>query len=120
MFSTVFCASNTLQFKANSRCKLLFQGVLNQEEVVQDQPESIEEQKEISAKMKDLESKALIPQTVSVTRTESPVKKRNEMFARIGAAVFYGASSFMIMVVNKQVLTMNKFPSFQVRPFLHF
>jgi len=64
--------------------------------------------------MKDLESKALIPQTVSVTRTESPVKKRNEMFARIGAAVFYGASSFMIMVVNKQVLTMNKFPSFQI------
>jgi solute carrier family 35 protein len=33
---------------------------------------------------------------------------------RILTAVFYGAASFLIMVVNKQVLTVYKFPSFQV------
>lgn len=56
----------------------------------------------------------LIPQSGSVTRTESPSKKRSELCAKIGAAVFYGVASFMIMVVNKHVLTVHKFPSFQV------
>lgn len=36
------------------------------------------------------------------------------MFLRIGSAVFYGLSSFMITVVNKTVLTSFDFPSFQV------
>jgi len=65
----------------------------------------------------NLESKiALIqPQSVSVIQTESPSKKsRNDLISRIGAAVFYGVASFMIMVVNKHVLTIHKFPSFQV------
>ncbi|CAO1316170.1 unnamed protein product [Diamesa tonsa] len=33
---------------------------------------------------------------------------------KIGSAVFYGVASFMITVVNKSVLTSNKFPSFLV------
>ncbi|CAK9798375.1 UDP-sugar transporter UST74c [Anthophora quadrimaculata] len=39
---------------------------------------------------------------------------QNVMFARIGSAVFYGLSSFMITVVNKTVLTSFEFPSFQI------
>lgn len=64
----------------------------------------------------NLEGKALIPsKNVSVVRTESPSKKsKNDLMPRIGAALFYGVSSFMIMVVNKHVLTIHKFPSFQV------
>ena len=63
------------------------------------------------------ETKALIPpQSISVVRTESPSKKsKNDLFPRIAAALFYGIASFMIMVVNKHVLTIHKFPSFQVR-----
>lgn len=65
----------------------------------------------------NLESKVPLiqPQSVSVIQTESPSKKsRNDLISRIGAAVFYGVASFMIMVVNKHVLTIHKFPSFQV------
>ncbi|KAG7211122.1 hypothetical protein KM043_010448 [Ampulex compressa] len=40
--------------------------------------------------------------------------RENAMFLRIGSAVFYGLSSFMITVVNKTVLTSFDFPSFQV------
>ena len=36
------------------------------------------------------------------------------LLMRVLTAVFYGAASFLIMVVNKQVLTVYKFPSFQV------
>ncbi|KAF3422457.1 hypothetical protein E2986_12483 [Frieseomelitta varia] len=39
---------------------------------------------------------------------------KNAMFARVGSAVFYGLSSFMITVVNKTVLTSFEFPSFQI------
>lgn len=35
------------------------------------------------------------------------------MFKRVGSAVFYGAASFMITVLNKTVLTTFRFPSFQ-------
>ena len=70
-------------------------------------------------KMEDnnLEGKALIPsKNVSVVRTESPSKKsKNDLMPRIGAALFYGVASFMIMVVNKHVLTIHKFPSFQTK-----
>merc|ERR1712241_691258 len=62
------------------------------------------------------ETKALIPpQSISVVRTASPSKRsKNDLFPRIAAALFYGMASFMIMVVNKHVLTIHKFPSFQV------
>lgn len=42
------------------------------------------------------------------------LKDQNVMFARVGSALFYGLSSFMITVVNKTVLTSFEFPSFQV------
>ena len=47
----------------------------------------------------------------------SPSKDKGEysdLCKRILTALFYGASSFMIMVVNKRVLTNYHFPSFQV------
>lgn len=43
-----------------------------------------------------------------------PVNQQNVIFARVGSAVFYGFSSFMITVVNKTVLTSFEFPSFQM------
>jgi len=42
-------------------------------------------------------------------------QNEKSLFMRILTAVFYGVASFMIMVVNKQVLTVHKFPSFQVK-----
>ena len=64
------------------------------------------------------DSEKLIPASnnVTVIRTESPSKARKDFLLRIGAALFYGVASFMIMVVNKHVLTVHKFPSFQVSP----
>ena len=53
----------------------------------------------------------LIP---SQNEKPSSMKKNPDLLAKIGAAVFYGVSSFMITVVNKYVLTVHKFPSFQV------
>jgi len=47
----------------------------------------------------------------------SPSKERaeySEMVMKVLTAIFYGVSSFMIMVVNKRVLTVYSFPSFQV------
>ena len=47
----------------------------------------------------------------------SPSKERAEysdLLKKILTALFYGVSSFMIMVVNKTVLTRYQFPSFQV------
>lgn len=35
-------------------------------------------------------------------------------FLRIASALFYAVASFMIMVINKRILTVYKFPSFQV------
>ena len=49
--------------------------------------------------------------------SSSPSKERSEyseLVKKILTALFYGASSFMIMVVNKTVLTHYHFPSFQV------
>ncbi|XP_043586551.1 UDP-sugar transporter UST74c [Bombus pyrosoma] len=43
-----------------------------------------------------------------------PWSHKNAMFARVGSALFYGLSSFMITVVNKTVLTSFEFPSFQM------
>ncbi|XP_014476724.1 PREDICTED: UDP-sugar transporter UST74c-like [Dinoponera quadriceps] len=40
--------------------------------------------------------------------------EQNAMFVRVASAFFYGLSSFMITVVNKTVLTLYGFPSFQV------
>ena len=36
------------------------------------------------------------------------------LFLRISSAAFYGTASFMITVINKRILTVYKFPSFQV------
>eukprot|EP00092_Neocalanus_flemingeri_P005240 GFUD01005633.1.p1 GENE.GFUD01005633.1~~GFUD01005633.1.p1 ORF type:complete len:338 (+),score=77.44 GFUD01005633.1:309-1322(+) len=47
----------------------------------------------------------------------SPSKERaeySELLMKMLTALFYGVSSFMIMVVNKRVLTVYSFPSFQV------
>ena len=47
----------------------------------------------------------------------SPSKEKaeySELVKKILAALFYGTASFMIMVVNKTVLTKYHFPSFQV------
>jgi len=47
----------------------------------------------------------------------SPSKERadyQDLMYRVASAMFYGVSSFMIMVVNKRVLTVYGFPSFQV------
>ena len=47
----------------------------------------------------------------------SPSKEKaeySELLKKILTALFYGVSSFMIMVVNKTVLTKYQFPSFQV------
>ena len=59
----------------------------------------------------------------------SPVKERQNggprssaqnpptsFFLRLSSMIFYGLASFFITVVNKQVLTGHKFPSFQVKP----
>lgn len=48
---------------------------------------------------------------------KSPSKERaeySELLLKLLTALFYGVSSFMIMVVNKRVLTVYSFPSFQV------
>ena len=47
----------------------------------------------------------------------SPSKEKaeySELLKKILSALFYGVSSFMIMVINKTVLTKYQFPSFQV------
>jgi len=50
-------------------------------------------------------------------KATSPSKERAEysdLLLKLLTALFYGVSSFMIMVVNKRVLTVYSFPSFQV------
>lgn len=50
-------------------------------------------------------------------KVNSPSKERaeySELLLKMLTALFYGVSSFMIMVVNKRVLTVYSFPSFQV------
>jgi len=44
----------------------------------------------------------------------SIMKLDTTWFLRIASAAFYACASFMIMVVNKRILTVYKFPSFQV------
>ena len=49
-------------------------------------------------------------------KATSPSKERAEysdLLLKLLTALFYGVSSFMIMVVNKRVLTVYSFPSFQ-------
>lgn len=50
--------------------------------------------------------------TSLTTASEAADKRR--FLLRILTAIFYGVSSFMIMVINKRVLTVYNFPSFQV------
>ena len=72
--------------------------------------------------MESSDQEKLLPTTTTTkTSTSSPLsqseKIRADFLARVGAACFYGISSFMITVVNKHVLTVHKFPSFQVNRF---
>ena len=43
------------------------------------------------------------------------VGKEDTGLLKLTTAIFYAVSSFLIMVVNKQVLTVHGFPYFQVR-----
>lgn len=47
-------------------------------------------------------------------KTSSSDKDIKSLLLRVLTAVLYGVASFMIMVINKRVLTVYKFPSFQV------
>ena len=49
---------------------------------------------------------------LSIVDSLSPAKTLVK--PQVASAMFYGVSSFMIMVVNKRVLTVYGFPSFQV------
>ncbi|XP_067005132.2 UDP-sugar transporter UST74c [Anabrus simplex] len=46
--------------------------------------------------------------------SEENLEQSSILFRRLGSAVFYGAASFLITVVNKTVLTSYGFPSYQV------
>ena len=46
--------------------------------------------------------------------TRSMAEMNRTWFLRVSSAVFYAVASFMIMVINKRILTVYKFPSFQV------
>jgi len=51
------------------------------------------------------------------SQVSSPSKEKaefREFMTKVGTALFYGVASFMIMVINKRVLTVHHFPSFQV------
>ena len=63
---------------------------------------------ESNSKMSPSDKEALLPTSLHHD------KARSDFLSRVGAALFYGIASFMITVVNKHVLTVHKFPSFQV------
>jgi len=56
--------------------------------------------------------------TGSESPSSSPSKEikedRSKFVMRVSTAAFYGLASFLIMVINKRVLTVHHFPSFQV------
>ena len=52
------------------------------------------------------------------TGSESPSKEEvkdasSKFVMSVSTAAFYGLASFLIMVINKRVLTVHHFPSFQ-------
>ena len=55
--------------------------------------------------------------TGSDSTSSSPSKEikedRSKFVMRVSTAAFYGLASFLIMVINKRVLTVHHFPSFQ-------
>ena len=51
--------------------------------------------------------------------TRSMAEINRTWFLRVSSAVFYAVASFMIMVINKRILTVYKFPSFQVNVCAH-
>ena len=53
---------------------------------------------------------------VGAARQATGGSSREDGLLKISTALFYAISSFLIMVVNKQVLTVHGFPSFQVKP----
>ena len=55
----------------------------------------------------------------STGNTRSMAEMNRTWFLRVSSAVFYAVASFMIMVINKRILTVYKFPSFQVTILAH-
>ena len=53
-------------------------------------------------------------EAVSIKVTAAEAKKQSPMWLRLFSAFFYGLASFLIMMINKTVLTVYGFPSFQV------
>lgn len=67
--------------------------------------------------LKRIMSKAMKPllENENQTGVQIPIIVQNHgLVPRVGSAIFYGLSSFLITVLNKMVLTSYKFPSFQV------
>ena len=50
----------------------------------------------------------------NIGNARSMAEMNQNWFLRVSSAVFYAVASFMIMVINKRILTVYKFPSFQV------
>lgn len=57
------------------------------------------------------------PPPLSHSSPPQPPATRSTLWLKISSALFYALSSFMIMVVNKSVLTTYSFPSFQLVAF---
>eukprot|EP00095_Tigriopus_kingsejongensis_P005908 maker-scaffold1166_size57906-snap-gene-0.7 protein:Tk05908 transcript:maker-scaffold1166_size57906-snap-gene-0.7-mRNA-1 annotation:"hypothetical protein TcasGA2_TC003250" len=62
---------------------------------------------------KETKSNTLRPAEAPQSRNILTMENPHPLFTRLSAALFYGVASFMIMVVNKNVLTTQQFPSFQ-------
>lgn len=52
--------------------------------------------------------------SIKVSSSPGDVKKQSPLWLKLFSALFYGTSSFLIMMINKTVLTVYGFPSFQV------
>ena len=53
-------------------------------------------------------------QLLGERKSNESLEHRGNFFLRVGSAAFYGIASLMIMVINKRILTVYAFPSFQV------
>lgn len=63
--------------------------------------------------MSDMKRKLLPAEGTSITIIRS-ITEDGDFFMRIFSALFYGFTSFAIIVVNKIILTTYKFPSFHI------
>ena len=62
----------------------------------------------------NVETKKVFEIAKSDTKFDITSDSQEILFLRVGSAVFYGVASMMIMVINKRILTVYAFPSFQV------